>query len=477
MKLLCALLAFLSGVQFARCAERLERPNIIFIYADDLRYDAIGAVQREQGDAARWPWLQTPHMDRLFESSIRYRQSFVVNSLCSPGRACIMTGLYSHTHGIINNSTPLPVETETFAKRLQQHGYRTGYCGKWHMGKQQERPGYDFVASFVGQGKYQDCPLLIGQNIQPTSGWVDDVTTSHALTFLEASSEDTQPFFLWLGFKSPHGPRGDENLPDRARQLFDNKPSRGTPNTSLEPIFASVMFKQGNGKQQRKNSASTPVRKTSSLDDASEDVLPGHLDYMRHVAAIDECIGRIIDQVDGNPRLRENTVVMLTSDNGYYLGEHSLGDKRSAYDESLRVPLLVRLPEASRPEQRDRQAMVLNVDCAPTILELAGATPLERQHGRSFAATLDHDQVEFPRKSFLYEYFKEEGFRSPTILAVRSDRHKLITYPEHPEWVEVFDLSTDPYETTNLAENVQLRSQLESLLEQHKQQTDFEMLP
>ena len=216
----CAVVAtVINPAPAAFANDETQRPNFVFMYADDWRWDCLGVVQREQGQKARFGWLQTPRLDTLAEESVRFRESFVVNSLCSPGRACVLTSRYSHLNCIIGNSQPLPVETDNFAKQLKQAGYNTAYCGKFHMDAQRERPGFDYVASFIGQGRYVDCPILLGGKQIPTQGWVDDVSTDYAIKFLTEQPKD-KPFFLWLGFKSPHGPRGGGCTSARNRRTF-----------------------------------------------------------------------------------------------------------------------------------------------------------------------------------------------------------------------------------------------------------------
>lgn len=436
-------------ITHALAAETPQRPNFVFIYADDMRWDAIGAVQREQGEKARFPWLETPNLDRLAKQGLRFRQSFVVNSLCSPGRACVMTSRYSHLNGIIGNGLPLPTDTVTVATRLQEAGYTTGYCGKWHMDGQRERPGYDFSASFVGQGRYVDCPILLNGKETPTQGWIDDVSTDYAIRFIDEQKSD-KPFFLWLGFKSPHGPRGGTNLPDRVRDLYSDAMSRSVPNLDVPAIYATA----GEGKQRAKP--------------ANQDA---HRDYMRHITAIDQCVGRVLDAIDRSPQ-GQRTIIILTSDNGYYLGEHGLGDKRSAYDESLRVPLLIRIP-GQQGGLRDE--MVLNLDYGPTILDLAGAPSLPDAQGKSFRLLLEGKAMIDWRRQYFYEYFRERNFAAPTVLALRTETHKLITYPGHDEWTEVFDLVNDPYETKNLVSNAELLADLRSKLEAEQKVTKFRM--
>jgi len=417
-----------------------ERPNLVFIYCDDLRWDGLGVVQREQGAAARFSWIQTPRLDRLAAESVRFRESFVVTSLCSPGRAAVMTSKPGHLNGVVGNSQHLPDNAVTFAQHLRAAGYTTAYFGKWHMRDQRERPHYDHVASFVGQGRYFDCPLLVNGVETPTKGWVDDVTTGYATRFVDAQPRD-KPFFLWLGFKSPHGPRGGDNLPARVKTLYADAVAKPTPNTSLSAIY----LPQPTG----------PARKESNPQPAE-----AHRDYFRHVTAIDTCVGTLLDALERTGR-RENTVVIFTSDNGYYLGEHGLGDKRSAYDESLRVPLLIRLPGRDAPRGTVNDAMTLNLDYGPTLLDYAGAAPLPAAQGRSLRPALEGRGSADWRTAFFYAYFREGQYATPTVLAVRTATHKLVTYPGRKDWTEVFDLQSDPYETRNLAVDAALRARLE----------------
>jgi arylsulfatase A-like enzyme len=447
----CCLITLGLALLVSRAIAASDRPNIVFIYADDLRWDTLGVVQREQGDAARFPWLQTPQLDRLAAQSVRFRESFVVTSLCSPGRAGVMTSRYGHLNGIIGNGAHLPPETITFAQHLREAGYTTAYCGKWHMRDQRERPHYDYVASFVGQGRYFDCPFLVNHTETPTKGWVDDVSTDYAIRFVDRQSK-AKPFFLWLGFKSPHGPRGGDNLPDRVKNLYAKDTSRPTPNTSLAAIY---------------NRSANAGGAAGKSKDVRPTQVEAHRDFMRHVTAIDTAVGRLLDALERTGR-HEDTLVIFTSDNGYYLGEHGLGDKRSAYDESLRVPLLMRLPGAAPGHAATNDAMVLNLDYGPTILDFAGAAPLPGAQGRSLRPLFDGGTPPDWRTAFFYEYFREGNFAAPTVLAVRTTTQKLITYPGHNDWTELFDLGADPYETNNLATAngalaTRLRTQMDGL--------------
>lgn len=434
-----------------------DKPNILLLYCDDLRWDTIGVVQREQGTSARWPWLRTPNIDSLAAEGVRFRESFVIHSLCSPGRAAVLTGQYSHRHGVLGNETPMPSDVDNVALRLRANGYHTSYFGKWHFGKQAERPGFDSVASFVGQGHYQDCDFLVDGELTPSDGWVDDVSTDYAIDYLAKSHE--KPFFTVLAFKSPHGPRGGKNLPNRLRKMYKGKSTHNVPNGDNPAIYFSEK------KKEKIRSGNGPKR-TGSIQ--------AHQDYMRHATGVDQNVGRIMQALRDN-HLLENTLVIFSSDNGFYLGEHGCNDKRTAYEESIRVPLIMRLPNADQPARGIvNDDLVLNIDYASTILDFAGTTPLESSQGRSLRPLITGDaksisRTEVWRTEFLYEYFREEKYSDvPSVFALRTKTHKLIRYPGHSEWTELFDLRTDPYETTNLAANPELTELLTSKLNEAK---------
>ncbi len=199
------LLAVLTCTASIHAADR--KPNFLFIYTDDQRWDAMSVVQREQGERARFPWLKTPNMDRLAAGGVRFRNAFVTMSLCAPSRAAFLTGRYNHLNGVTNNHTPFPEHSVTHASLLRADGYKTAYIGKWHMGNQKgQRPGFDYSASFIGHGRYMDCPVEINGVSTPTVGWIDDVSTDFAIEWMKKNS--AQPFSMVVGFKSPHSPRG-----------------------------------------------------------------------------------------------------------------------------------------------------------------------------------------------------------------------------------------------------------------------------
>jgi len=405
-------------------------PNFVFVIADDQRWDAMGVVQREQGGMARFPWFETPAMDRLAAEGVRFRNAFVVHSICSPGRAAFLTGQHNHINGIKTNSRPFPETAITHATLLRDAGYRTAYFGKWHMGDQRgPRPGFQHSASFINQGIYQDCPFEINGEMVATTGWVDDVSTDLAIKWLRENHD--KPFSMVVGYKSPHNRRGGENLPERLRDLHQGETTRPVPNLATPAIY------------------NTPDPETGEFPRglAGNDV---HLDYLRHIKGIDENLGRLLDALD-ELNLAQDTVVVFTSDNGYFLGEHGLGDKRALYEESLRIPFLARYPKLFA-KGRVVDEMVLNIDLAPSYLDLAGMPVHDGMQGASWKKLAAGESARNWRDSFLAYYFKELG-PTPTCYGIRTDAAKLVVYPGRPEWTEAFDLVKDPYETRNLADD------------------------
>lgn len=434
-----ALLVLLSAATGGQAADR--KPNFVFVYSDDHRWDALGVMQKEQDKAARFPWFKSPNLDRLATGGVRFRNAFVTLSLCAPSRAAFLTGRYNHANGITNNSKPFPADAVTHATLLREAGYKTAYVGKWHMGNQKgARPGFDYSASFVGQGQYNDCPFEVDGKATPTKGWVDAVSTDFAVRWMKENRD--KPFSLTLGLKSPHGPRGGNVLPEHLRKLYADETTRPTPNCGVPAVF-------------HQKDPKTDQFPLGLADNAV------HLDYLRHIAGVDEQVGRLLDALD-ELKLTDDTVVVYASDNGYFLGEHNSGDKRALYDESLRIPFLVRYPRMFG-KGKTVDEMVLNIDLAPTLLDLAGVRVPKEMQGASWKELAAGRKPAIWRNSFFAEYYKELG-NVPTCYAIRTATHKLVKYPGRPEWTEVFDLNADPYEVKNLASDAKLTAKLEGEL-------------
>lgn len=392
--------------------------NFIVIITDDHRWDSLGVVQREMGATGRFPWFTngTPNLDRLAAGGVRFRNAFVTLSLCSPSRAAVMTGRYNHFNGVINNSTAFPTASVTWATQLRAAGYVTGMVGKWHHGQQAARPGFDYYASYLGQGTYDNATFQVNGVATPTTGWVDDVATDYAISFI--TTNRTNSFGLFLGYKSSHSPH---TPPAWAANLYSNSVSLAVPNLSVPPPYRTNIAV--NSETAKRN-------------------------YHRCLTGMDVGVGRILDQLD-QLGLTTNTMVVFMGDNGFYLGEHGLGDKRSLYEESLRVPMIVRYPRVlTQPAVRDE--LVLNIDIAPTFLDLAGVTVPPEMQGRSWRPLLAGGSVTNWRQSFLAEYILEDGFAIPTTAVLRTTDSKLVFWPGEPEWCEMFNLTNDRYEVTNL---------------------------
>jgi arylsulfatase A-like enzyme len=454
---LLSVTAMTSLIMPSLCAAE-RKPNLVYIFTDDQRWDALGVVQREQGEKGRFPWLRTPNLDRLAAEGVRFRNAFVVNSLCAPSRASLVTGQYGHVNGVVNNHTPHPSGNISLPALLRPAGYVSAYVGKWHHGNQSgKRSGFDYSASFVGQGKYFDCPVEVNGVATPTQGFVDDVTTNYAADFMRENKH--RPFLLILGYKTCHGPF---TPPPRHEKTYEGDEARRTPNLGLRPPYRSA------------DTAPAGAKAKAAANSPDSPTVPTNLGMFRGITAIDDNVGRLLDLID-ELTLTEDTVVCFSSDNGYYLGEHSLGDKRSAYEESLRVPMLVRYPRLI-PKGRTDDRMVLNVDPAPTFLELAGVPVPAAMQGRSWKPLLEGKTDVTWRDGFFYCYFFERNFATPTTTAVRTETAKLIKYPGHDEWTEVFDLKTDPYETKNLATDpnyAELRKSLEAEYERQARAINF----
>jgi arylsulfatase A-like enzyme len=421
-------------------------PNILFVMTDDQRRDAMSAYGN--------PILKTPHMDRLAAGGVRFDLAFVTNALCAPSRASILTGLYSHAHGVITNGDArafadqpgLSEATPTFPALLRRAGYFTALVGKWHL--RSEPTGFDQWVIFPGQGAYQD-PEMVANGVRlKLRGHADDVVGDQALTFLRERPKD-RPFCLLYQFKSPHrswmpAARFESafaDVPIPIPRTFEDR-LQGRPEAlrQAEMAIADMPDFRDRGVPE---SLSREERKRKNLEALVKN-------YYRVLLSVDENLGRVLDYLD-KEGLVKSTVVVYTSDNGFFLGEHGLFDKRLMYEPSIRVPLLVRFPRRARAGLADRTHMVLNVDVAPTLLELAGVHAPAGLHGRSFVPLLEGKEAPW-RDAILYEYYEypaEHCVRKNR--GVRTDRYKLIHFYEQPEEWELYDLATDPDETVNLA--------------------------
>jgi len=452
-----AALAIACGAGDTVDADANPRPSIVFLLSDDQSYGTMG----HEGES----WMRTPGMDRLAAEGARFTRAFVTTSLCSPSRASFLSGRWARSHGVLDNQTGFPSDLPTFASELQSAGYDTAYVGKWHMGRQREHPGFNVSASYVEQGTYQDGVFELNGEPVKTEGWVDDVATDYALEFLR--KERNAPFLLVVGFKSPHAPLQPA---ERLLGLYEGETLDPPPNVGAIPPYPR--FRELNrlvAKGVQRTPYGVPEDWVGLLGKArgrrrpkeGENWLKPHRRaYHQSIAGVDENVVRILGLID-ELALTENTIVVYASDNGLCNWAHGTHIKRAAYEESIRVPLLVRYPPLVRPGTSvDR--LTLNVDLAPTLLELAGVETPDAMQGRSLVPLLEGRETEW-RTSFLYENFYEPPFETPTLYALRTEAWKLVEYPGFPGWTELFHLAQDPHETENLADSEEHAATLAAL--------------
>jgi len=433
-----ASLAF-SVVSSIAASTQATRPNIVFVLVDDLRWDALGCTGH--------PFAKTPNIDRLAKEGALFRNFFVSIPLCSPSRASFLTGQYPHTHGVVDNSdhSALSHKLVTFPKLLHDAGYETAYVGKWHMGNDDSpRPGFDHWVSFKGQGAYLNPVINVDGNASKVDGYMTDILNGHAVKFLKAPHP--KPFCLYLAHKAVHGPFTPA---ERHKDLFANDTMKPAPNhgDSLEgkPAITRPVESPPNAKN--------PKKKKAAARAAAAAGTPARLpegtvrSQLRALAAVDEGIGEILKALEVSKQL-DNTLVIFTSDNGFFWGEHGLADKRWAYEESIRDPLLMRYPPRIKPGVTFEQ-FALNIDIAPTLLDLARVPIPKSVQGQSLLP-LFKDPKTPGRASFLTEYFQEKQYpQTPTWQAVRSPQWKYIHYPGLKEMDELYEIKADPYELKN----------------------------
>ncbi|MCC3860066.1 sulfatase [Pseudemcibacter aquimaris] len=421
-----------------------KRPNIIYILTDDQRYDELGILN---------PLLDTPNMDAIAENGVHFKNAFVTTALCSPSRATILTGQYANTHRVVDNNAPIREGTIFFPSYLQNAGYKTAFIGKWHMGAEgdQPQPGFDKWISFEGQGNYypinengtQSKLNVDGKHVNQ-KGYITDELTDYAIDWLD-DLDTSEPFFLYFSHKAVHA---DFEPAKRHANQYDGKQVKLPDN--MANTEENYKGKPRWVKDQRSSWHGVDFPYHSTLD-----VGKYKMQYHRTLSAVDDSIGRLMAWLE-EKNLTENTIIMLMGDNGFMFGEHGLIDKRNAYEESMRVPLLAMGPGFEKG--KTVYQVVANLDIAPTILEIADVEKPDQFQGRSFKKLADNNPDDDQwNNEFVYEYFWEYNFpQTPTTFAVRTDRYKLIQY--HGVWdrEELYDIINDPTEMNNLANDPDL---------------------
>ena len=413
------------------------KKNIVFIIADDHRYDAMGFMKPNA-------WAETPNLDRLAREGMHVRNAFVSTALCSPSRASILTGMYAHKHTVVDNTAPEPEVIEYFPQSLQKANYQTAFFGKWHMGNEGDQPrkGFNHWEGLRGQGEYYNPTLNInGERIQyKDSTYITDLITTHATEWISKRNKD-KPFFLYLSHKGVHA----SFLPaKRHRGRYKNKP------VPLPPSYGLTL-----NNEYKAHNIPEWVKEQRHSWHGVDYMYHGEFDfdtfyrqYFETLLSVDESVGTMLDYLKANG-LDKNTLVIYIGDNGFSFGEHGLIDKRHAYEESMRVPLLIKHPGLIKPGSTT-DAMVQNIDLGPTLLDYAGVPISLDVEGKSFLEVLKGNTSKHRDKIF-YEYYWEYSFpQTPTMFAIRTDQYKYIHY--YGLWTqnELYDLRSDPDEMNNL---------------------------
>ena len=422
-----------------------DKPNVVFVLTDDQRWDALGCAGN--------PYLKTPHIDRLAAEGLYFENVFCTTSLCSPSRASILSGLYAHSHGVVNNFTDYPENLPSFPRQLQSAGYETAYIGKWHMGEKsdEKRPGFDYFVTHKGQGKYFDTAFNVDGERKVLPGYYTHVVTDLAIDWMKRDRD--KPFLLMLGHKAPHsfyypepkyqGGFADVSIPypDTAFELDDNPDWIRSRLATWHGIYGPLF-------DWRKDYPDTSPEGVAAFENMTRA-------YWGTLRSVDDSVGRLYAHLKQSGEL-DNTLFIFTSDNGLLNGEHGMVDKRTAHEASIRIPLVVRYPGLTPPNQPKRVAgQTLTLDFAPTILDICGAPPLTGIHGRSWKALARGEETNW-RKAWYYEYNYEKQFPyTPNVRAVRTDEWKYMRYPQgdgSPDrhLAELYRIRRDPEERTNL---------------------------
>lgn len=448
------------------------KPNVLIIISDDHAYQTIGAYGSETG--------RTPHIDRIAQEGATFHRAFVNNSICGPSRATLLTGKYSHKNGFKDNETSrFDFSQNLFVKDLQKAGYQTAWIGKIHLGH--ELQGFDYYDVLQGQGHYFNSDFISRDGKVRVEGYVSDVITDKALRWLDTLGTG-EPFCLIIGHKATHRTwmpdpldfgtydRDSLLLPETFYDDYVGRPAAAVQEMSIDKdmrmgydlkMFASwdAMVSDGNfGRmtdlQKRQYWAYyRPIYERLQLDSLAGDALAEWkyrrymIDYLNTAESMDRNIGRVLDYLDERG-LKDNTLVIYLSDQGFYMGEHGWFDKRFMYEESFRTPMVARLPGLIPPGSQI-YGQVVNADIGPTILELAGiATPSDMQ-GKSFVNTL-RDPKKPHRKTVYYHYYENGEHAVSPHFGVRDERYKLIRFYKRVEQWELYDLEADPNEMHNV---------------------------
>ncbi len=468
------------------CQKQPEHPNIIFIMSDDHAFQAISAY----GSVLN----ETPNIDRIAQEGMLFQNAFVTNSICAPSRAVILTGKYSHLNGVLDNRLEFDSTQVTFPKLLQEAGYQTAMIGKWHL--KTTPMGFDFWKVLPGQGNYYNPDFLTSEGREQAEGYVTDIITDVALDWLKNGRNPDKPFMMMYHHKAPH--RAWWPGPDHLKTyngitfpepltLFDDYSNRGTAAKEQEMTILHHMnpisdlkikpenmdsmsrddpreiraykwgyFRMTDEQREQWDETYDPIVEEyrNNPPEGDEELLKWKYqrymyDYLSCIASVDDNVGRLLDYLD-ETGLADNTIVVYTSDQGFYLGEHGWFDKRFMYEESHKTPLLIRWPGTTQAGSVCEE-MVLNLDFAETFLYAAGASIPENMQGQSIIPLLKGETPDTWRDAVYYHYYEYPAVHMvKRHYGIRTDRYKLIHfYYDIDEW-ELYDLQEDPHELNNL---------------------------
>ncbi|MCP4314386.1 MAG: sulfatase-like hydrolase/transferase [Bacteroidetes bacterium] len=432
------LILSLTLLLFSACSQRApvqpgKRPNVIFIMADDQRSDMLST----NGN----PYVKTPHLDRLAAEGCNFKNAFTVSGVCSPSRADFFSGKYAHQCGapqIIWDNHTFRMNETPFPALLHNEGYYSAHIGKWHLGEgQKQKEGYDYWAGFEWLGSFFNTTVHVNGKVEQHQGFSDDILAGMAADRIQEMATMSQPFCLFVGLKAPHLPF---SFPERYNEYLDDV-------NIPEPASIDEDYDE---------SGRAPIMKTNVIKVRTfQGGIPmfGSWEnyvksYYRSSQALDDAVGTILEAID-KAGITNETIVIYSSDQGYTLGEHGMTEKHYGYEQVMRIPMIIRYPDMIQPGITP-PGMALNIDVAPTVLDLCGVEPPAEMTGKSWRPLLEDggSQAGIWREDFLFEYWDYRPIL-PSQLAVRSDRYKLITYQDFPEQ-ELYDLEKDPEENHNV---------------------------